>query len=127
MRCRSRRPDDAPLRAQLRELAIQRRRFGYRRLHILMIWEGLHMNHKKLRRLYREEGLQVRRRIGRKRALGSRTPMAIPTTEIGGCKALRACVLRAPRPALLLHQATNVQINPGLSSSLDESWGSAHL
>ena len=64
----SRRPDDAPLRARLRELAGQRRRFGYRRLHILMIWEGLHMNHKKLRRLYREEGLQVRRRGSRKRA-----------------------------------------------------------
>ena len=78
VRYRSRRPDDAPLRARLRELAGQRRRFGYRRLHILMIWEGLHMNHKKLRRLYREEGLQVRRRGGRKRALGTRAPMAIP-------------------------------------------------
>jgi putative transposase len=60
VRYRSRRPDDAPLRVRLRELAVQRRRFGYRRLRILMIWEGLHMNHKKLRRLYREEGLQVR-------------------------------------------------------------------
>ncbi len=36
------------------------------------------MNHKKLRRLYREERLQVRRRGGRKRALGTRAPMAIP-------------------------------------------------
>jgi len=36
------------------------------------------MNHKKLRRLYREERLQVRRRLGRKRALGTRAPMAIP-------------------------------------------------
>jgi len=62
VRYRTRRPSDAPLRARLRELAGQRRRFGYRRLRILMIWEGLHMNHKKLRRLYREEGLQVRRR-----------------------------------------------------------------
>jgi putative transposase len=69
VRYRSRRPDDANLRARLRELAGQRRRFGYRRLHILMIWEGLVMNHKKLRRLYREEGLQVRRRGGRKRKL----------------------------------------------------------
>ena len=55
VRYRSRRPDDAQLRARLRELAVQRRRFGYRRLHILMIREGLVMNHKKLRRLYREE------------------------------------------------------------------------
>src|SRR5215469_13723134 len=78
MRYRSRRPDDAPLRARLRELAVQRRRFGYRRLHILMTREGLVMNHKKLRLLYREERLQVRRRGGRKRALGTRAPMAIP-------------------------------------------------
>src|SRR5207244_11407939 len=54
------------------------RRFGYRRLHILMSREGLLMNHKKFRRLYREERLQVRRRGGRKRALGTRAPMAIP-------------------------------------------------
>jgi putative transposase len=36
------------------------------------------MNHKKLRRLYREERLQVRRRGGRKRALGTRAPMVLP-------------------------------------------------
>jgi len=46
-------------RARLRELAVQCRRFGYRRLHILAICEGLLMNRKKLRRLYRVEGLQV--------------------------------------------------------------------
>ena len=36
------------------------------------------MNHKKLRRLYREERLQVRRRSGRKRAVGTRAPIALP-------------------------------------------------
>src|SRR6202165_677391 len=77
-RYRSCRPDDAMARARLRELAAVRRRFGYRRLHILMSREGLLMNHKKFRRLYREERLQVRRRGGRKRALGTRAPMAIP-------------------------------------------------
>src|SRR5690606_41823735 len=55
VRYRSTRPDDAGLRLRLRELAGQRRRFGYRRLHILLRSEGLAMNHKKLRRLYREE------------------------------------------------------------------------
>jgi putative transposase len=74
----SSRPDDGIARARLRELAAVRRRFGYRRLHILMSREGLIMNHKKFRRLYREERLQVRRRGGRKRALGTRAPMAIP-------------------------------------------------
>jgi putative transposase len=72
------RPDDAPVRARLRELAAVRRRFGYRRLHVLMRREGLVMNHKKFRRLYREERLQVRRRSGRKRALGTRAPLTIP-------------------------------------------------
>jgi putative transposase len=78
IRYRSRRPDDAPIRARLRELAAIRRRFGYRRLQILLRREGTHMNHKKLRRLYAEECLQVRRRGGRKRALGTRAPMTIP-------------------------------------------------
>eukprot|EP01041_Mallomonas_annulata_P002878 gene2878-5642_t len=72
----SRRPDDAEARTRIRELAGQRRRFGYRRLHWLLCREGWTMNHKKFRRLYREERLQVRRRGGRKRALGRRAPNA---------------------------------------------------
>src|SRR3984893_982939 len=78
VRYRGSRADDAPVRARLRELAAVRRRFGYRRLHVLMRREGLIMNHKKLLRIYREERLQVRRRSGRKRALGTRAPMTIP-------------------------------------------------
>jgi putative transposase len=62
----------------LRELAAARRRFGYRRLGYLLAREGLKPNHKKLLRLYREEGLKLRRRGGRKRALGTRAPMALP-------------------------------------------------
>ena len=77
-RYRSARPDDAGLRARLRELASQRRRFGYRRLHLLLEREGVHVNWKKLYRLYREERLTVRKRGGRKRALGTRAPMSIP-------------------------------------------------
>ena len=77
VRYRGVRADDGAVRARLRELAGERRRFGYRRLHILLSREGVCMNHKKLRRLYREERLQVRRRGGRKRALGTRAPMAL--------------------------------------------------
>jgi putative transposase len=62
----------------LRELAASRRRFGYRRLHVLLEREGTHMNHKRLRRLYAEERLHVHRRGGRKRALGTRAPIALP-------------------------------------------------
>jgi putative transposase len=74
----SRRSDDAELRARLKGLASERRRFGYRRLHILLKREGVRLNHKKLFRLYREERLTVRRRGGRKRAIGTRAPMAMP-------------------------------------------------
>lgn len=66
------------MRTRLRSLASERRRFGYRRLGLLLAREGLRPNHKKLRRLYREERLQVRRRGGRKRAIGTRAPMAVP-------------------------------------------------
>ena len=78
MRYRSRRPDDAELRQRLRALAHERRRFGYRRLHVLLRREGFTVNHKRLFRLYREERLTVRRRGGRKRALGTRAPMLVP-------------------------------------------------
>lgn len=74
----SRRPDDFHVRQRLRELALERRRFGYRRLYIMLRREGIVLNRKKLYRLYREERLMVRKRGGRKRALGTRTPMAIP-------------------------------------------------
>jgi len=78
VRYRHRRADDAPIRARLRALAAERRRFGYRRLRLLLDREGLRLNHKKLRRLYTEERLQVRRRGGRKRALGTRRPITVP-------------------------------------------------
>jgi len=78
IRYRSRRGDDGPLREKLRDLAHQRRRFGYRRLHILLRREGLTINRKKTQRLYREEGLTVRRRKGRKRAVGARAPAPVP-------------------------------------------------
>ena len=78
MNYRPRRPDDSLLRQRLRELAAERRRFGYRRLGWLLEREGHVMNRKKLYRLYREEKLMVRRRRGRKRALGTRAPMTLP-------------------------------------------------
>jgi putative transposase len=78
MNYRPRRPDDSRLRQRLRELAAERRRFGYRRLGWLLEREGHVMNRKKLYRLYREERLMVRRRRGRKRALGTRAPMTLP-------------------------------------------------
>jgi putative transposase len=78
VRYRSRRPDDAELRTRLRALAHERRRFGYRRLHILLRREGWCVNRKRVQRLYREERLMVRKRGGRKRALGLRAPLPVP-------------------------------------------------
>jgi putative transposase len=80
LRYQPRRTDDAALRQRLRELAQERRRFGYRRLGWLLVREGHSMNSKKLYRLYREEKLMVRRRGGRKRALGTRAPIVVPLT-----------------------------------------------
>jgi putative transposase len=79
VRYRSTRPDDAAERAAMKAVAAERRRFGYRRIHIMLERQGIVMNLKKLRRLYREEKLQVRKRGGRKRALGTRRPMVLPS------------------------------------------------
>jgi len=78
LRYQHKRPDDATVRQRLRDLAAERRRFGYRRLGWMLAREGHAMNHKKLYRLYHEERLMVRRRRGRKRALGTRAPMTLP-------------------------------------------------
>ena len=78
VRYRSRRLDDVELRDAIKRVSRERRRFGYRRLHVMIAREGYMVNHKKLRRIYREERLQVRRRGGRKRALGTRKPMVLP-------------------------------------------------
>ena len=74
----SRRPGDEELRQELKRLADERRRFGYHRLHLLLRRQGYEANHKRVFRIYREGRLTVRQRGGRKRALGTRAPMAIP-------------------------------------------------
>jgi putative transposase len=73
---RRQRPPDCPeIRKEMKDIADVRRRFGYRRIGVLLERKGMIMNHKKLYRLYCEEGLSVKRRRGRKRARGSRSPM----------------------------------------------------
>ncbi len=74
----ARRVDDNSIRKRLRELAAERRRFGYRRLHILLAREGIRLNHNRLFRIYREERLTVRSRSGRKRALGTKALLVLP-------------------------------------------------
>jgi putative transposase len=73
----SRRPPETELRDRLRTLANERRRFGYRRLFILLRREGEPSGINRIYRLYREEGLGVRKRKGRKRAIGVRAPLLV--------------------------------------------------
>ncbi len=62
VRYRLRRADDGPLRERMNAIAAERRRFGYRKIGILLRREGFVVNHKRVFRVYREEGLAVRRR-----------------------------------------------------------------
>jgi putative transposase len=73
-----RRPPDTALRERMRALAAERRRYGYRRLAIFLWREGFTCNIKKIRRIYREEKLMVKRRKGRKKATGTRQPLPKP-------------------------------------------------
>lgn len=65
------------MRTRFRELANERRRFGYRRLHILLRREGEPSGINRVYRLYREEGLGVRKRRTRRRAVGTRAPILV--------------------------------------------------
>ncbi|WP_085989785.1 IS3 family transposase [Rhizobium sp. CCGE 510] len=77
IRYRSSRPPEVELRAKLRDLANERRRFGYRRLFVLLRREGEPSGVNRIYRLYREEGLSVRKRKARRRAVGTRAPILI--------------------------------------------------
>ena len=77
VRYRSCRPPEVELRAKLRDLANERRRFGYRRLFVLLRRDGEPSGVNRIYRLYREEGLAVRKRRSRRRAVGTRAPILV--------------------------------------------------
>ena len=77
VRYRSCRQPDTALRERLRALAVERRRFGYRRLFVLLRREGEPSGKTRIYRLYREEGLTVRKRRSRRRAMGTRAPILV--------------------------------------------------
>ena len=76
IRYRSVKPDDAPVRQRLHELAKDRPAFGVRRLHTMLRRDGLVINLKKVHRLYLEEQLQLKPRRRRRRATTVRLPRA---------------------------------------------------
>ena len=78
LRSRSKRADDSSVRAKLRALAAERPRFGYRRLGVMLEREGISLNHKRLHRLYREEGLVLRRKRRQRASTANRAPLIAP-------------------------------------------------
>jgi len=74
-----RKKDESKLKEEIKEIAYEKRRFGYRRIRMLLVRKGTTVNHKRIYRLYREMGLKVLKRGGRKRALGIRQPENLVT------------------------------------------------
>jgi transposase InsO family protein len=77
IRYRSCRPPDTEPRSRLKALANERKRFGYRRMFVLLRQEGEASGINRIYRLYREEGLTVRKRRARRRAVGARAPLLV--------------------------------------------------
>ncbi len=77
-RYRGRRPDSAPLRVRIEEIAAAKRRYGYRRVYIRLRREGWEVNRKRVYRLYREAGLAVRRRKRKRIGVFERKPLPKP-------------------------------------------------
>ncbi|WP_438273226.1 IS3 family transposase [Vibrio natriegens] len=71
--------EDDKLQARIKELALERRRFGYRRIHRLLRREGFDVNHKRVYRLYCELGLMVSKRRRRKSQCVEREPLLLPS------------------------------------------------
>jgi putative transposase len=78
LRYKSRQADDSDIRARLRALAAERPRFGYRRLGVMLEREGVRVNHKRLHRLYREEGLVLSKKRRQRSATATRAPLVPP-------------------------------------------------
>lgn len=79
-RYQSQAQDQSALTMRLRDLARSRIRYGYRRLHVLLQREGWRVNHKRVYRLYRQEGLSLRLKPRKKRVSGLRGPKPVATT-----------------------------------------------
>jgi len=77
----SKKPDELLLRGKITGIAHEKRRYGYRRIHMMLRRDGERINHKKIFRIYQELGLKVLKRGGRKKALGQRI-VRMPLTRI---------------------------------------------
>jgi transposase InsO family protein len=119
VRYRSCRPPDLALRAQLRDLANERRRFGYCRLFVLLRRDGEPSGINRICRLYREEGLTVRKRRTRRRAVGTRAPILVEAKA----NARWSLELVASRP----HSAASMIRLPAARASASSTWSTTSL
>ena len=76
------------MRKRIREIAETRIRYGYRRIHVLLLREGWEINHKRVYRLYREEGLNLRKKTKRRQKSASRIPSTETPTTLNECWAM---------------------------------------
>ena len=81
VRYSSRKKDESTLVGKIKQIAYEKRRFGYRRIHVMLRRAGIKVNHKRVYRIYHACGLKVLKRGGRKRALGSRRVEGKPSTR----------------------------------------------
>ena len=81
IRYRSIRPPQDALRKRIREIAQVRIRYGYKRIHVLLRREGVHANHKRIYRLYCEEGLQLRTKRPRRNVSAAHRRERIKATQ----------------------------------------------
>ena len=75
-RYRAAEKDDQELRTRMKELANRYKRYGSPRIHVLLKREGLVINHKRTERIYREEGLSIRRKRKKKLKVSLRVPLS---------------------------------------------------
>lgn len=80
-RYQSRRPDQAALEKRIKEICETRVRYGYRRVHVVLQREGWHVNHKKVRRIYNELGLQLRNKTPKRRVKAKLRDDRAPATH----------------------------------------------
>jgi transposase InsO family protein len=73
---------------RIREIAEVRIRYGYRRIHVLLLREGRYINHKRVYRIYREEGLNLRRKAKKRLKSAKRIPSAVSPNAINECRAM---------------------------------------
>ena len=82
---KSQRKSDMAERMRIKEIANTRIRYGYRRIYTLMQREGWHINHKKVQRIYGEEGLNLRSKKPKRHKSAKQRSESIETTQINQC------------------------------------------